>query len=119
MTNHDKPRYPPPGPAHPERMRDSDYVVRGYKAALFNRSASHGANQHRESWLTAWLEDISDEDRHRTRVAGMDGQTHDPAAGRMAGEAREEKRRRESGEDAVKPSEEERNEKALQDHREE
>lgn len=100
MANRDKPRYPPPGPAHPERMRDPDYVVRGYKAALFNRSTSH-ENQRtdpgRESWLTAWLQDISDEDRHRARVAGVDGQPYDSTSARTAGEAKEERRRREDG----------------------
>ena len=119
MANRDKPRYPPPGPAHPERMRDPDYVVRGYKAALFNRSTSHEQQRTdpgRESWLTAWLEDISDEDRYRARLA-LDGRPHDTASARMANEAREEKRRKDTGEETKPRGEEERNEQTLKDHR--
>ena len=40
MPKQDRPGYALPGPSHPERMRDPDYIVRGYKAALFNRSTS-------------------------------------------------------------------------------
>lgn len=41
MTDRKTRSYPyqqPAGPADPERMRDPDYVVRGYKAALYRRS---------------------------------------------------------------------------------
>lgn len=38
-----QPLQQPAGPTDPDRMRDPDYVVRGYKAALHRRSASHPA----------------------------------------------------------------------------
>lgn len=116
MANRNKPQYPPPGPAHPERMRDPDYVVRGYKAALFNRTTSHD-RQRSDSWLTAWLEDISDDDRQRARAAALDGPPHDTTAARAAGEAKDEKRIRECAEDAKPKDGAERKKETLQDHR--
>lgn len=92
MADQDHSGPPQPGPPQPDRMRDSDYVVRGYKAALFNRSMSHAdiTAPQRNSRLTAWLEDISYEDRHRARV-GLDGQPYDAAAARAVSEDREGK----------------------------
>lgn len=98
MAN-EKPRYPAPRPLNPERLRDPDYIVRGYKAALFDGNPSDGqrADSVRNRRLTAWFDGMPDEDRRRPHVAPY-GQPYDAAAERVAKQEREEKGSGEKGE---------------------
>lgn len=97
MATPDRTRGPQPDPSQTDCMRDPEYVMRGYKAALFDRSASHPDNPDLppDPQLTARLEDMTEEDRHRARM-GLGGPPYDPATVRSA-RASEDLWRRESG----------------------
>ena len=87
MGNEDNPKSPPNLPPQVETLRDADYVLRGYKAALYNRG-SYQAREHARqlnSRLAALLGDVPRED-HPTQVRHGSWESHGPVVRRSSKE---------------------------------